>query len=494
MLGNAQSSRHSKIQWLLALLITCTGVFGVFVTASSSQAPPPHLQLEPVQTSSPFTPLLTDPRLRAEYWFSRRGLQFGVPHGAYGAAVKDIHVMESSQADAATSSIFGPRVPPRGVSPTWNFIGPKPMLNALSNFGGAIVGTTFNATGRITAIAADPTTPGRLFVGAANGGVWMSTDGGSTFKPISDALPSQAIGAIVLDPVNTSPPTLYVATGESNNGVDNYYGQGIFRSTDLGTTWTPLAPGTYDRAAFGQLAIDTSQHPPTLFAATGFGFTGGRADPLFIANDRTKNGLWKSTDGGNSWTQYSVDTFRCGLLPNRSTIPCPATAVRIDPQNPSAVYVAIEFDNVFISHNGGTTFTAACFTNDTPCSFPSALNQMDRTSLAVGLPTPGAPLVCSGGTQPCGTLYAMIGAPNFSTYIGFFKSIDGDATWIAESVPSVTFATNPPLTIDGTTPGNWSQEFYDQVLFASPTDPAAVFFGGIGIYASTDGGANWTFL
>src|SRR6266478_9803425 len=66
-------------------IITCTGVAGVFVTASSSQAPPPHLQLEPVQTSSPFTPLLTDPRLRAEYWFSRRGLQFGVPHGAYGA-------------------------------------------------------------------------------------------------------------------------------------------------------------------------------------------------------------------------------------------------------------------------------------------------------------------------------------------------------------------------------------------------------------------------
>ena len=489
MLGNRQFSRHSKIQRLLALLITFAGVAGVFVTPSSSQAPPPHLQLAEPQTSAPIAPLLTDPQLRAEHWFSRRGLQFGVPTGAYDRAAARRHVMEAAQAGRRHEQ-----------QPTWNFIGPQPMLNALSNFGGVIlpIGNgdlgKFSATGRISAIATDPTTPGRLFVGGANGGVWMSTDGGSTFTPIGDALPTQAIGALVLDPVNTSPPTIYVATGEAHNSGDSYYGQGIFQSTDLGATWTPLSPGTFDRAAFAQLAIDTSQNPPILFAATGSGVSGGRANPTFVASDRTKNGLWKSTDGGNSWTQYSAATFRCGLLPNPSTTPCPATDVRFDPQNPSDVYVAIRFDNVFISHDGGNTFTAACFTNDTPCSFPSALNQMDRQTLAVGPPTSGAPLACSGGTQPCGTLYAMLGAPNGSTYVGFFKSIDGGATWIAASVPSVTFPTNPPITIDGTTPGNSSQEFYDQALLVSPADPATVFFGGIGIYASTDAGASWTFL
>ena len=368
------------------------------------------------------------------------------------------------------------------------------MLNALPNFGGVIVGAPFNATGRMSALAADPATPGRLFVGAANGGVWMSTDGGSTFTPLGDALPTQAIGAIVLDPVNASPPTLYVATGEVHNSGDSYYGQGLFQSTDLGATWTPLAPGTFDRTAFAQLAIDTSQNPPILFAATGSGVSGSRATAVFVASDQTKNGLWRSTDGGNSWTQYAAARFGCGLLPSPSTTPCPATDVRFDPQNPSDVYVAIRFDNVFISHDHGTTFTTACFTNDTPCSFPSALNQMDRVSLAVGPPTPGAPLACAGGTQPCGTLYAMLGAPNGSTYVGFFQSTDGGATWIAASVPSVTFSTNPPVTIDGTTPGNRSQEFYDQALLVSPTDPATVLFGGVGIYASTDAGATWTFL
>jgi photosystem II stability/assembly factor-like uncharacterized protein len=441
-------------------------------------------------------PLLSDQRLaRAEYWLSRRGLQFGVPPGAYNAAVTEMHVMEASQEDVTTSSVFGSR-----VSPTWNFIGPQPMLNALANFGGVIlpIGNgdlgKFSATGRIIAIATDPTTPGRLFVGAANGGVWMSTDGGSTFTPIGDALPTQAIGAIVLDPVNTSPPTLYVATGEAHNTNDSYYGQGIFRSDDLGATWMPLSPGTFDRAAFAQLAIDTSQNPPILFAATGSGVSGGRANPPFVASDRTKNGLWKSTDGGNSWTQYAAATFRCGLSPDPSTTPCPATDVRFDPQNPSDVYVAIRFANVFISHDGGTTFTAACFTNDTPCSFPSALNQMDRQSLAVGPPTPDAPLACAGGTRPCGTLYAMLGALDAGEYVGFFTSIDGGATWIAASVPSVTFPTNPPITIDGTTRGNSSQEFYDQALLVSPADPATVFFGGVGIYASTDAGDSWTFL
>src|SRR5207247_2594060 len=101
-------------------------------------------------------------------------------------------------------------------------------------------------------------------------------------------------------------------------------------------------------------AIDASQNPPILFAATGSGVSGSRANALFVASDRTKNGLWKSTDGGNSWMHYPAPTFRCVLLPSPSTTPCPATDVRFDPQNPSDVYVAIRFDNVFISHDGGT--------------------------------------------------------------------------------------------------------------------------------------------
>src|SRR2546422_6349765 len=187
MVGKRQAPRYCTVQCLVMLLVTVTGAASVFAQSSSS---PASLPLLPPQ------PLLSEQRsARAEYWWSRHGLQFGVPPRAYEAAVTERYVMEASPADAATSSLGGPR-----VRPTWQFIGPQPMLNALPNFGGPIPGATFNATGRISALAADPSTPGRLFVGAANGGVWMSTDGGSTFTPIGDALPTQAIGAIVLDP------------------------------------------------------------------------------------------------------------------------------------------------------------------------------------------------------------------------------------------------------------------------------------------------------
>jgi hypothetical protein len=106
MLGNAQFSRHCRIRRLLALLITFAGVAGVFVKPSFSQAPPLRFQLIPQQTSSPKAPLLTDRQLREQYWFSRRGLEFGVPPGAYSAAITDMDVLEASQAELAPSSVF----------------------------------------------------------------------------------------------------------------------------------------------------------------------------------------------------------------------------------------------------------------------------------------------------------------------------------------------------------------------------------------------------
>ena len=148
----------------------------------------------------------------------------------------------------------------------------------------------------------------------------------------------------MLDPVNASPPTIYVGTGEAHNSVDSYYGQGIFRSDDLGATSTELSPGTFDHVAFAQLAIDTSHNPPILFAATGAAFGAGRADANFLATDQTKNGVWKSTDGGISWARYWEAAFGYGLLPDPSTTPCPAADVKFDPQSPGDVYVAIRFD------------------------------------------------------------------------------------------------------------------------------------------------------
>jgi hypothetical protein len=219
----------------------------------------------------------------------------------------------------------------------WNFIGPEPMTGALPNFGGPIPGATFHATGRVTALAVDPS--GQIFLGATGGGVWTSTDGGSHWTSIEDALPTQAVGAMALDP-RTSPTTVYVATGENNLAVDSYYGQGVFESTDLGVHWTRLTPVSFDRVGCSRLAIDTSKTPVTLFAACGVGMDAGRADPDIVETNFSAMGLWHSVDGGTTWTQYPASDFS-GLLQFGSGNLYRAFDVAIDPANPSQVYAAI---------------------------------------------------------------------------------------------------------------------------------------------------------
>ena len=317
-----------------------------------------------------------------------------------------------------------------------------------------------------------------MFVGAANGGVWLSTDSGAHFVPITDSLPTQAIGALAIDAVNTNPSTLYVATAEGNNADDSYYGQGIFKSSDLGRHWTELAPGTFDRMSFTKLAIDPSHNPPTLFAAVGDGFSAGRADPLWIESYFAKFGLWRSTDGGVHWIHVPGTTFGCGL---GGLISCPAEDVAIDPVNPNNVYVSIALTGVFRSGDGGQNWSMV--------SFPGLTSAGGRTSLAVA-------------SSPPGTVYAMVGDADGVEYDGFFKSTDAGVSWSASSVPSWPHPNGLEL-IDGTFADasslnrfNYAQSFYDQTLIVAPSDPtgATVLFGGVGIYQTTDSGADWTFL
>jgi hypothetical protein len=134
---------------------------------------------------------------------------------------------------------------------------------------------------------------------------------------------------------------------------------------------------------------------------------------------------------------------------------------------------------LFKSTDGGTTFNPECFTNDAPtCTFPSALNQLDRISIAVAPSSPS-------------TVYAMIGAPDGAEYVDFRVTTNGGGTWTPQTPPTVTlFGT----TIDGNSSSNFSQEFYDQTALVSPTSASTFFFGGVGIYESTNTGSTFSFL
>src|SRR5713101_4310450 len=142
--------------------------------------------------------------------------------------------------------------------------------------------------GRTRAAAGVPNQPNVFYIGAVNGGVWKSTDYGRTWTPIFDEEPTQSIGDIAVAP--SDPNIVYVGSGEGLQRPDLSVGDGIYRSADAGKTWTHLHPGLHDGQQIPALAVDP-RNPNRLFAAV-LGHPYG-------AN--TERGIFLSEDGGTSW-------------------------------------------------------------------------------------------------------------------------------------------------------------------------------------------------
>jgi hypothetical protein len=225
-----------------------------------------------VTSSSPLTAFHVRERERWE--IERHGFNLGVPRDAYNNAMKQRLRMEAASLKSGTVSRNASTTPGITALPgLWTFIGPRPMKGQQANFTGNLFGPTFNAAGRVSAVAIDPS--GNLYVGGAGGGVWLSKNHGATFSWISKALPTQSIGSIAID-VSTSPPTVYVGTGEGNSAIDTYYGLGLFSTQNFGNTWTAVDPSKF--SANGAYQAFTSLDLPCqhFFTGTGNGLSGSR--------------------------------------------------------------------------------------------------------------------------------------------------------------------------------------------------------------------------
>src|SRR5215470_14960218 len=143
-------------------------------------------------------------------------------------------------------------------------------------------------SGRISALAgfSDPSGKVNLFVGSASGGVWKSTDGATTFKPVFDDQPVQSIGAIAVDPSNHQ--NIWVGTGEAWTRNSVSVGDGIYRSTDGGESWTHVGLPESERVA--KIIVDP-RASDTAFACV----------PGKLWSDSAERGLYKTVDGGKSW-------------------------------------------------------------------------------------------------------------------------------------------------------------------------------------------------
>lgn len=163
--------------------------------------------------------------------------------------------------------------------------------------------------GRVDAVVGDPSRPLVFYFGAVNGGVWKTTNGGQTWRNVTDGKSDiSSVGAIAV--AQSDPNVIYVGTGESQPREDLTYGTGVYRSTDGGETWKHL--GLIDTQQIGDVVIDPRDPDRAYVAAIGHAF-----------GPNAERGVFRTTDGGRSWKKV--------LFLNDST---GAMDLTIDPTNP----------------------------------------------------------------------------------------------------------------------------------------------------------------
>jgi photosystem II stability/assembly factor-like uncharacterized protein len=335
-----------------------------------------------------------DPAGAARYFVEIRvGPNGAIPSGARATALAQMRA-RWPQLVARRDATFL-TVPALDPARTWTPIGPRP-----------ITGFLLPTSGRLTSIAVHPTDPNIIYVGGAQGGVWKTVDAGANWVPLTDGQCSLAMGSVALDPVN--PEIVYVGTGEQNFSGDSYYGCGVLKSVNGGQSWaevgrTVITGNGARRPRISRVVVDkfTANSANTLvMAATDAGLfrsldagvtwsqttgPGGAvtdlvADPstqgvFYAANgdlggfspSGTSNGVYKTTDGGTTWTKTTMPSANAGRI-----------SLALAPSAPGTVYAAVHATSTSANGNallgiwqttdGGTTWAQKHGADQTLCS------------------------------------------------------------------------------------------------------------------------------
>jgi photosystem II stability/assembly factor-like uncharacterized protein len=305
--------------------------------------------------------------------------------------------------------------------------------------------------GRTRALAGVPSQPNVFYIGAVNGGVWKSNDYGRTWTPIFDSQPAQSIGAITIAP--SDPNIVYVANGEGLARPDLSVGNGIYKSTDAGKTWTHL--GLRDGQQIPGLAVDPRNPNRVLAAVLGH--------PYGPSEER---GVYLSTDGGQNWTKV--------LSKNENT---GGDQVEFDPSNPDVAYASMwsvrqgpwEDNNEYQTTDGGL--------------FKSTDGGKTWRPLTSGLPNNLIQIHFAIAQSQTSRLYAVAGTQEPSDYgsgkgLGIYRSDDSGETWTR-----ATDDGRPAMRIGG---GDLP------MLGVDPKNPDVVYSTSIVTVRSTDGAKTWT--
>jgi outer membrane protein assembly factor BamB len=317
-----------------------------------------------------------------------------------------------------------------------------------------------NVGGRTRALVIDPTSVAVMYAAGVSGGVWKTTNAGVSWTPLADTMANLAVTTLAMDPTNSN--VLYAGTGEGFFNIDAVRGAGIFKTTDGGVTWTRLTTTATPQFYYVNDIVISPQNSQRVYAAVRFDPPGGGGR------------VFRSTDGGANWTSILTPTQTTG---------CQDLAIRKGATTEDVLFAAC-----------GNLQQASVYRNlnaDTGTVWTTVLNDsgMGRTSLAI------AP----SNTQTMYALTAEFQAGPFQDSLhAVFRSTDGGANWTkrvdnTSPAPLNRFLlSNPPFAAGCFPPPQiFGQGWYDNVLAVDPLDENRVWAGGIDLFRSDDGAANW---
>lgn len=400
----------------------------------------------------------------------------------YGGAPSDA-LIQARLGAVRQLSAQGRALAPFVSAGTWTPIGPWPIPN------GQTTTVSTAISGRVSAIVVHPTNPNIVYVGAAQGGVWRSLDGGASWTPIFDNAASLAIGSLALAP--SDPSILYVGTGEANGSADSFFGVGLYRIDDaagaavLNGPFNPtpttdiIGAKTFTGRSISKILVDPSD-PAIVFCSTASGI-GGMGGEAFGASPpiTALRGIYRSTNATSaspSFTKLTVSSA-ASIAPDVSGNQVIADMI-YDPTDATGNTILCWANGTTAALNGGIyrttnakgagTFSQTFVTTVSGARGTFAANRVgSTTTIIVGTGETAATTSCTTGS---GALR---------------RSVDGGLTWSAKLAGGGGYC--------------GGQCFYDLPVAISPTDPNIILLGGAGngtcsrVYArSANAGVSFT--
>ncbi|MCC6279891.1 MAG: exo-alpha-sialidase, partial [Saprospiraceae bacterium] len=302
-----------------------------------------------------------------------------------------------------------------------------------------------NIGGRVNALVIKPDNEQTLLAGFSCGGIFKTTDAGVHWRPVFDEFPELSIGDLAFDPSN--PNVLYAGTGDVNMPAYVFNGEGLFKSTDAGETWSNL--GLNQAGIISKIIIHPTQPQILYVAAMG--------NPYVRNNER---GVYKSTDGGQNWQQVHFVSNQAG-----------ASDLVIDPSNPEVLYASYwdrirnNSESVIFGNNARIYKTTDGGANWTQLGGGLPSGKMGRTGLVISQQNPQK-------------LYALF-TDTLSKVGGIYLTTNGGNTW-------------NPFSITGLQSAYSNFGWYFGKLVLHPTNDDEVYLPGVQLWKKTIASPNWS--